>query len=66
MKTHMGVSELCYHLCPRYHLAAGGKKYVRLPPFESKQSWPTHFINVAEIQEELPKDKYLIAIQLNP
>ena len=37
-----------------------------MKPFQNKKGTPTHFINVADIQTELPKDKYLMAIQIDP
>ena len=51
---------------PRYHISGGGKKFFRMKPFQNRKGVPTHFINIAEIQNELPKDKYLMAIQIDP
>ena len=60
------VSKLCDRISPRYHISAGGKSFFRMSPFKNRKGQPTHFINVAEIENQLPKDKYLVAIQFNP
>ena len=54
-------------MSPKYHLAASGKAFYRMYPFESdNQSTYTHFINVAEIIKNNLKDKYLLAVQTVP
>lgn len=60
------VSELCYHLSPKYHVVSSGRAYYRMDPFKNKRGSYTHFINVAQIIKDNLKDKYLLAIQTIP
>lgn len=60
------MSQICYNLSPKYHVGASSDKYQRLAAFRNSKGNPTHFINIASISGTLPKDKYLVAIQMNP